>query len=188
MTIGIFHKIVQHTKGHLCLGGGEPTIHPKFWEFLDLVWEYATDPLEVGLVTNGSMTETTLKLAALAKEGKLACILSLDKYHAPIDPAVVQAFAGAPQGQAFAGAPQGYPYQGIFNTDYRAIRDAEGKESNNGRCDWGEEFCCCTGAFVKPSGVIRACGCLDAPVIGHVQDGFPSTLPTGCYKNAGVLV
>lgn len=172
MDIDVFHKIVQ-SAGSITLGGGEPTIHPKFWEFLDLTLEYTSWSQ---ITTNGSMTEIAIELAAMAKEGKITCTLSQDVYHDPIHPAVIKAFEGATllHGNRLV----------IDGVDERGVRDVTtGVVSNNGRCDWGEDFCCCKGTFIKPSGAIHACGCADAPIIGHVYDGFPSTSPKQCHKH-----
>lgn len=185
MEIDVFHKIAQHAQHaqhadhHLTLGGGEPTIHPKFWEFLDLAIEEARTSGAItnvipSVITNGSMTRITLELAALAKEGKIACALSLDSYHDPIDPRVIKAFEGvSTKNQYIYTTPPG---------DYRLIRVGDKGLINSGRCDWGSNKCVCEGTFIKPSGAIHHCGCADSPVVGHIQDGFPSALSGECYK------
>ena len=84
----------------MTLGGGEPTIHPKFWDWMQYarrrlapLREYEFDGYPgVGLVTNGSNTELSLKLAAMAEQGKVWAAVSKDAYHDPIDPRVYIAF------------------------------------------------------------------------------------------------
>ena len=142
------------------LGGGEPTVHPRFWEILGLAmgsFDY------VWLATNGKKTETALALAGLAKKGAIACRLSLDDYHDEIDSRVEEAFS------------KNSTYNERGN-DYREISrgaEAAGKNLvNSGRCDWGDDECACEDTFILPNGDIKPCGCLDAPVIGNVNDGI----------------
>jgi len=71
------------------IGGGEPTIHPQFWQILG---ESLAHSEYLWLATNGKKTKIALTLAKLAKRGVLACALSLDNYHDPIEPEVITAF------------------------------------------------------------------------------------------------
>ena len=82
-------NLAENYSETISIGGGEPTLHPRFWQFLgqclgtfDSVW----------LATNGSKTKTALQLANMAKKGILGVALSQDTYHDPIDPTVIQAF------------------------------------------------------------------------------------------------
>ena len=95
MTLKMFKTILKKWSGtintgsnYIVLGGGEPTMHPEFWEFV----EYAQRCGYPWLATNGSNTETALKLCEMAKTGELSCALSIDEWHDPIDPEVVKAF------------------------------------------------------------------------------------------------
>ena len=84
-------KIAKQKKGVVTLGGGEPTIHRDFWRFFN----YALDKLgkgNVSIVTNGSQTETTLKLADLTDKGIITSFVSLDEYHEPIDSSVADRY------------------------------------------------------------------------------------------------
>jgi len=80
------------------IGGGEPTMHPQFWEIVGLMmgvnaeWADGSGVPAVGLVTNGKNTEIALKLAMLAQTGAMSVSLSCDQYHEPIDERVVRAF------------------------------------------------------------------------------------------------
>ena len=76
MSLEVFEACLLECDEMLPIGGGGPTIHPEFNNFLlkaigavDYVW----------LATNGSMTETALTLAKLAKRGVIGCALSLDE-------------------------------------------------------------------------------------------------------------
>lgn len=171
MSLDVFRQIVN-LPGHITIGGGEPTLHPLFWEFLDLaIHRGDTIP---GIATNGSMTEITLRLAKLASQGVITCVLSQDIFHDPIDQQVIDAFKGAPQ-------QNGYPHV-AYSDDYRIIRDSSAGLSNSGRCDFGHDTCPCSGFFIKPSGDVRACGCLDAPSLGCIQTGYFGVTEDHCHN------
>jgi molybdenum cofactor biosynthesis enzyme MoaA len=73
---------------YIVLGGGEPTLHLRFWEFLGLGLSIG----HIWLATNGSITDTAIRLADMAKRGVIGCALSRDIYHDSIDDRVVEAF------------------------------------------------------------------------------------------------
>ena len=134
---------------HVTIGGGEPTIHPKFKDFLftclghnyvDYIW----------MITNGSMTETSIALARLSNEDRFQCALSQDCFHDEICCTVVDE----------------------FNRNNLEIRDNTESLSNAGRCDWGNDSCICSDIVIKTDGTIKGCGCDDAPVIGDVHHGL----------------
>lgn len=160
MTMEVFQAAVA-LDPVVAIGGGEPTLHPLFWEMvrhclanpeMEMLW----------LATNGSRTEDALVLAKLARHGVLGVALSQDEWHDPIDPRVVKAFTKGRKADTY----------GQTDRDSREIRSvSEERLVNAGRCDFGDGGCCCSELFVEPSGRIRFCGCPDAPVIGHVLEG-----------------
>jgi MoaA/NifB/PqqE/SkfB family radical SAM enzyme len=164
MSIETAKKALEMFEGDiLTIGGGEPTIHPKFWEIFGLAMginiRYELNPM---IVTNGSMTDTAIALAALAKSGAISAALSQDAYHDPIDSKVVQAFV----------KDKPRRYSNDIYTDCREIRNVAGHEINAGRCDFGEDdICPCNDFIVKPNGDVKACGCDDAPILGNINDG-----------------
>jgi len=155
----------------ISLGGGEPTLHPQFWQILGesiASFEY------VWLATNGSVTPIALALAGMARKGVISVALSLDSYHDAIDDRVVQAFKSY-RNTSYVGD----------NNDCREIRNVDGKEINAGRCDFGkDDGCVCPGVLIEPDGTIRACGCADAPKFGTVfKPAIPEDWRTGdCHK------
>jgi len=156
---------------YVSIGGGEPTLHPLFWQIL---METAAKVEGVWLATNGSQTETALALAKLAQKGTIGCDLSQDEYHDPIDPRVVRAFNRDPR-----------PSHGP-SPDLRGVRNVGGNEINGGRCDFGESGCVCNDLLVRPDGTVRGCGCEDAPAFGNVNTGVD--VPDGwewgeCHKD-----
>lgn len=143
---------------NITIGGGEPTLHPMFWQFLG---EAIASCEFVWLATNGSQTSTALALAKLAQKGVIGCALSQDDYHAPIDERVVKAFTRT---------KKGYPSYDRDTNDCREIRNVTTHEINAGRCDFGSDGCVCPELHVNPDGTIKGCGCADAPYLGTVFD------------------
>lgn len=143
--------------GHIIsLGGGEPTIHPLFWEFLGLTLAYNTDEAVPWMAINGKETETALKLAKLARKGVISVELSTDEYHERIDGDVTDAFHQDKRGEYLSG----------HSSDFRGTRDVTLDGMRDplpfGRAaDWSEadRECVCNDLFVAPDGVIWACGC-----------------------------
>lgn len=142
------------------LGGGEPTIHPDFCQFLLYAIAHCDG---VFVITNGSMTDISLAMAKMNCE-TFGCELSLDDFHDPIDPKVVSAFK-----------------------KIDSIRDTSRNLIKAGRCDWGrEDKCICDGeTFVKPNGDIHQCGCEDSPKVGTVFEDEWSRKDNewNCHKN-----
>lgn len=78
MDAAIFRRVLELSEREetpITLGGGEPTLHPLFMDFLwrsiraKAALTYELGMPAVGLVTNGSRTAVALELAALAKVG-----------------------------------------------------------------------------------------------------------------------
>jgi hypothetical protein len=139
-------------------GGGEPTCHPLFWEFMNLAIK-TRGVNRVWIATNGKCTNDALLLAGMVKSKVIKGCLSQDQWHQPIRQDVVDAFI-----QARSSSMKPTIRNAGINTD--PIRQ--------GRCDWGNRFECnaCGGPFVQYDGQVRQCGCLDAPIIGSVFDGY----------------
>lgn len=175
MTFEVFKACLEYDPENVSIGGGEPTLHPDFGNFLlyalgksDYVW----------MATNGSQTEISLTLAVMARRGILGVALSQDDYHDPIDWEVIEAFQdGLKEPRSFA----------VDDDDRREIRNVTSREINSGRCDFGEEGCACPGIICNVNGDIRPCGCEDAPVYGNVlrpeEIEIPSNYEYDCYKN-----
>jgi len=183
MDIETVRNALDAFKGDLItIGGGEPTIHPKFWEIFGLVMGASLRTMDGTpfIVTNGTVNDTAIALAALAKKGAIGAALSQDSYHDPIDWEVVEAFK---KPKTYRGFYDGDP------DDLREIRDVTYNEINAGRCDFGEDVDCpCNGFIVKPNGDVYPCGCDDSPLAGNVNEGFcPSTIDFDggdqCHKN-----
>jgi hypothetical protein len=132
----------------ITIGGGEPTLHPLFWDFIGLSMSAAS---EVGIcvITNGSVRRTALQLAYLAKKGIFAVDLSQDRYHDAVDDDVVIAFERHDR-HSYDRSP----------IDLRGIRRggsliAMGRAIDNQLSD--RDGCTCDDLFVVPDGRIFAC-------------------------------
>ena len=174
MSFNVFKKALEFDGETVALGGGEPTIHPQFNDFL----LYAITNVEnVWLATNGKLADKALMLSKLARRGVIACELSLDIYHDPIDDKVVKAFEIEKKNREYISSNQ--------SDDLRGVRNVSGKELKSGRCNFGNEGCPCEESIVKPNGDIKQCGCENSPTIGNVlsidNETFWDT-ERQCYK------
>ena len=175
MSVGTAKKALEMFEGdYVAIGGGEPTLHPHFWEIVGIALGQAED---VWLATNGSMTETALSLARLARKGVLGVDLSRDAWHDEIDLSVVNAFNDFPRPS----------YGREAQHDHRNIRTVSAERViKMGRADWGKEGCVCKDYFVVPSGRIHQCGCRGSTVIGNVVEGvLDRNFTQCCYKHTG---
>lgn len=174
MSLETFRNALKEFGGDLMsIGGGEPTIHPQFWQMLG---ECIADSGEtVWMATNGKETKTALALAKLAQKGVLIVELSQDPYHEKIDQTVVEAFQR-----------DSNSYSRNEN-DCRGIRNTSGALIKAGRCKTGSNSCICNGIMIKPNGDVKACGCKNAPTFGNVNKKV--TIPNDewdtneCYRN-----
>lgn len=147
----------------LALGGGEPTLHPQFWEILGLsLGSDAYDPdMKIFIATNGS-TNISIKLAGLARNGVIYAALSLDEHHDPVGEEVKRAFGLYEKRKA-----PGYMHSHHRNeNDCREIRDVGGNEVLVGRAEENgigsktkEEHCVCETIVIGVHGELWACGC-----------------------------
>jgi MoaA/NifB/PqqE/SkfB family radical SAM enzyme len=92
MSKEVFHaalELCSEYDSYVTLGGGEPTLHPNFREFLiEAIAELEHTLL---VVTNGSVKRHALLLAKLARREVIQAELSRDDWHDDIDWEVVEA-------------------------------------------------------------------------------------------------
>lgn len=167
-----FH--VEHKACSVQLGGGEPTIHPQFWQFLGLARECEQNDLDdayTWLCTNGKKTQDTLQLLDMAEREEIWLSLSLDEWHDPIDPEVVERFERRFWGGFFRG-PISIKRASLTNiTKTGRAKDLINEERHH--------QCFCDSPIIKPNGDVRGCGCEDAPVFGNVNDEV--VIPEWCH-------
>ena len=156
MSNEVFMKALDITEGlydSLTLGGGEPTLHPNFRNFLlDAInIDYCGD-YPVFIITNGSVKKHALLIVKLVKGELLRAELSTDRYHdySMVDEEVREAFESLECGTRDVS---------------RNIR-AKGRAKDFG---W-EKGCACNTWFIAPNGDLKPCGCLDSPVLLNIMD------------------
>lgn len=168
MTRETFHKAIQLACDHescITIGGGEPTLHPLFQEFLmHAVWELASQSNSQGspavfLVTNGSNEQIACTLAYLAERGVIGCRLSQDQYH---DASMV-----SDRTRAAFRRPKRDHYQHNFRDEYdcrdieKPLEHFQIQRMGRGK-SWGGKSMkdgCCGGVFCTPRGNLYACEC-----------------------------
>lgn len=186
-------KLAEDRGESILLGGGEPTLHPRFWEFIGLALahtsRYAMDT-GVWLATNGSNTEMAIRLAGMARGGVLGVCLSLDDWHDEIDYTVEDAFR---DGQPMPGQYHSRAFPNTNEHDLREIRTiAHDNVIAVGRAkDWGEssEKCACPELFATPQGALYSCGCRKVKLGTIKKPSIPDNLTPGeCYREQEELI
>ena len=170
-------KIAEDRGETISIGGGEPTLHPLFWDFLGIaIRATSSDEGMLWMATNGKRTEDALILANLARNGVLGVALSLDTYHEPIEARVERAFG---KGEKKSGTYGRYLHGN--SRDFREIRDVTANVARSGRAkDWGDtDYCPCPDLFVAPNGYIYQCGC-QTKQLGTV---WKPKIPDGCIDH-----
>ena len=150
MSKDVFVKALDlYDLDYISIGGGEPTLHPLFWDFIGISLSRVDS---VWLATNGSQTQTALALARLTKKEILSCELSRDYYHSEIDDRVVSAFTAI---------------KSIRNVSKHVVKKGRAVRTHT----WINDGCCCEDILVDPNGLIWSCGCKKL-ILGDVYNGF----------------
>jgi len=141
MTMEIFKKALNLDEEYITIGGGEPTLHPNFWEIMGLTIGFCENP---HIITNGKITETAIALAKLAQKEVISAGLSIDQFHESIDPKVVKAFK-----------------KGSYDSGYQYINSVSkiAKRGRGRNLFESDHHCVCDDFFVDPKGFVWTCGC-----------------------------
>ena len=193
----------QYEGGSIEIGGGEPTLHPRFFDILDICLDNFDS---VWLATNGSQTDKMFRLANIIdgidyesfddyctcetdeekdncyyepegiiyQEDKLSVALSQDCFHDPIDPRVVNLWRKRANIHK-------YSHFEIRNVSHSVIAEGRAKRTGSG---W-EEGCVCSDLLIRPDGKIKLCGCAKSPVIGDVWSGIKDKWEKVIQENEG---
>ena len=185
---------------NISIGGGEPTLHPKFFEILkeainnfDYVW----------MATNGSQTESMYRLMNIIEgEDFPECdcqerytkeeLLEYTEYedgclcHEKYDDdsihlkrpdqlavALSVDYFHDPINPNIKRMWENKSKIGNYNYELRDVSNhviAEGRAIKTGS-GW-EEGCVCTDIIIKPTGKLRLCGCINSPIIGDIHRGI----------------
>lgn len=160
MSFEVFKKAVEYARNNgdeqLVIGGGEPTLHPQFWDIIGYGLTNGFFNGNLWMATNGSQKEIMKRLRDMAKEGIMSVAVSDDRFHPPLDPEVKEWF------------------RRDFNTYRDDLRSFHGPQVpiKRGRAKTGKDECCCEGPMIKPNGDIYHCGCPKSIKIGDVWKGI----------------
>jgi hypothetical protein len=183
-TIVFLEKFLGHWRQKNCderqyitIGGGEPTLHPNFWEIMGVALKMFPFDMEnfvpsVAIVTNGSVEKTSIRLANMAKNGEISATLSADQYHAGymVSQATRDAFGQPAYIRSRDESSEQHDFRDVRGSVFpipvgRAKTTGVGHSSQKNRC-----ICSCL--FIKSSGSIHFCGCPSSPRIGNVFEGL----------------
>lgn len=162
----------------ITIGGGEPTLHPQFWDVMLMAMSIFrvtgedTGAPGVSVVTNGSVEESAVRLANMAENGFISAALSFDDFHEKhkISQKVREAFDTQ--------HPPWTRRDKMAGVDFRDLR-CGGEIIPIGRAKrtgvgsrHRKNDCICSCLFIKTSGNIHWCGCPKSPKIGDVWNGI----------------
>lgn len=180
MTREIWQQAVRFAEKYdsevIAIGGGEPTLHPDFFEILESCLQNFT---YVWMATNGSRTKTMRRLADILdgedyhgeydegiclKNSEQFCVaLSLDYFHDPINEKIESIWKRRVERKVY-----GYEIRDVTKSTYGPIAMGRAKKTQSG---WATG-CCCSDIMLIPSGKIKLCGCRNSPIIGDVWNGI----------------
>lgn len=171
MPLNIFQKALSVAIDHgdyVTIGGGEPTMHPRFFEYLNMVREeQRRDNFEITpfLVTNGKAYGKADRLLRILEreqglgEHTISVNLSRDQWHDAIDGRIVRRY-----------------HQLKVMTknliDFRSVtKIAPVGRGKNGVFDERRTItpCACEDALVDPQGQVWSCGC-KKHLLGSIWD------------------
>lgn len=153
------------------LGGGEPTVHPEFMEYLRKSFEWVDSRGVEGpilVITNGKRTKIAQQLMNMVEDGSypLSVELSQDEWHDPISDAVLQRW----DTMAFNSRKYGSYNRSIAIRTVKSIAPVgRAAEPARGITTSQDNPCCCETLLVDPIGDVYSCGCKHTK-LGNVHD------------------
>jgi hypothetical protein len=158
---------------NLTIGGGEPLMHPMFFELLDMAVEAngKAGHNELMVITNGKEFEATKKLIQLAYEKRIILTVSLDKYHKPLPDYVMAEYLNVDR----------HPY---INMAYSFIPGTLVKAGRAKDLPLAEDVCVDPQVIVDAHGRIWTCGCLRRNIGTVMNPQVPADYVDGiCNKD-----
>lgn len=193
MTMAVFKATIEGGQGNnkvACIAGGEPTLHPEFWDMIDVALK--ANYQGVWVSTNGKRSGDAIRLAKMAKDGVLSCQLSRTQYHSDIENEVTDAFEGCEEDFIDSHSRQwnkGSAGQGL---DLRMVSGyiPPSKLIGLGRATGipgARKYCKMDNNYVVDvHGMIRRCFCPNSETFGHVFEHpiIPNGNCTGSTRTA----
>ena len=172
MELNVFQKalsIAIDRRDSFTIGGGEPTMHPRFFEYLKLVREESLrGNFEISpfMATNGKTYGKASRLLDILEDDyelgneAISVNLSQDDWHEPIDRRIIERYARLKR---------------LTNNtiDFRSVKKIA--PSGRGRHKQFDEMrmigsqCACETPLVDPEGMVWSCGC-KAHLLGSIWD------------------
>jgi len=185
----------------VAIGGGEPTLHPEFFDILaicmnsfDYIW----------MATNGSNRKAMWRIHNILQDcdyenfpedgwdyapiiantdKKLTVALSQDYFHDvfsnKVDEKIVDLWDYKSNNRV-----NGYEIRNVTNSNNGVINIGRAKRTQVGMTD---KNCICSDLIIKPDGTIKMCGCPDSPTIGDIyvgiQDQYEKLLQSDSYMD-----
>lgn len=180
--IDALYLALDHGEESISLGGGEPTLHPRFFDMIRTCFQYE---LSVWLATNGSRKKAMFRLhdiiqgddpeICMRNDYSLCVALSTDYHHDynMVDHSVRELW-NKKAGRSVPFLMRDHRYE---CRDVTASYDGPVKAGRAARTGaYGiAKGCVCTELFIHPDGSVTGCGCKDAPLFGNVSLGV--TIP-----------
>lgn len=167
----------------LTLGGGEPTMHPQFFDLFGIAREMSIEgSFEFGLhiVTNGLYAGKARRLLRIAEtdyeqeiNSRISLELSIDRWHDPIDQDIYGRYmvhhARREQYRRMWNRRDNGPADiGVRTVPYISPNGRGKHHQFDGQRQAGFD-CACDTMLVDPVGDLWACGCKKTKV-GHISD------------------
>ena len=191
----------------ITIGGGEPTLHPRFFDILKICLQ---DFDYVWMATNGSQTDKMFRLANIIDQEDYPECDCHENYseeeledhgclcHEKMDDDTIyqeDKLSVALSQDSFHDpidsriSDMWRRRANAHNRSHFEIRDvsrhvvAEGRAKRTG-AGW-EEGCVCNDMLLKPDGKIKLCGCKKSPVIGDIWSGITKEWEDIIYNDEG---
>jgi hypothetical protein len=173
MSFEVFQKAVRYflcyRESHqiaFCIGGGEPTVHCKFKDIVEYLIPITQYERGVILVTNGKLKKKVKWLVERTADlGNWRLHVSQDRYHEPISKEVL----------ALVNDYEHFSVNDVAN--HFVVPVGRGTHLRE-----AAKSLICPSDFIHAdvNGVIRQCGCRDAPVLGSVSSWCD--VKNGCWQ------
>lgn len=163
-------RFVSNYSEMITLSGGEPTVHPDFFNILDRClscFDY------VWFATNGKKTRTMWKLIEKIEDeelsvDKIGIDLSLDPWHEPIDPKIESFFRRKNKYSSWPSKPTLFGIRDVSQSKQGVVSQGRAQKNRLGYSSSIDQ-CICSDLIVQPNGDVALCGCKKAPVICNVN-------------------
>lgn len=170
----------------IVIGGGEPTLHPEFFNILSMcmnLFDY------IWMATNGSNRKAMWRLHGILQDcdyenfpedgwdyapiiantdKKLTVALSQDYFHDvfsnKVDEKIVDLWDYKSNNRV-----NGYEIRNVTKYKNSIVNIGRAKRTQVGMTD---KNCICSDLIIKPNGTIKMCGCSDSPIIGDIYSGI----------------